>query len=67
MRPCHWETLYLYLSVSEQATTSVLIKESEDKQLLVYFISQILGNAEARYPYIEKLAYDLVISTQGLF
>lgn len=52
--------------MSEQAIASVLIREFEDKQSLVYFVSWILRDAEIRYSYIEKLAYALVITTQKL-
>lgn len=64
--PTPGEALYMYLSVSQQVVDSILIRESKDKQLPVYFISRVLRGAEVRYSYIEKLAYTLVISTRKL-
>lgn len=58
--PSTGEALYLYLSVSDQAIASVLIKEG-DKQQPVYFVSKVLDEAEMRYSHIEKVAFALVI------
>lgn len=44
--PTPGETLYLYLSVSEQAIASILLREAKTKQLSVYFVSRILRDAE---------------------
>lgn len=48
------DVLYMYLSVSEQVISSVLIKESKDKQLPIYFVSRILCDGKIRYPYTES-------------
>lgn len=37
--PVSSEVLYMYLSASQQAGTLVLVRDSEDKQLQVYFVS----------------------------
>lgn len=44
--PTPSKTLYLYLSVSEQAIASILLREAKTKQLSVYFVSRILRDAE---------------------
>lgn len=63
--PSTSETLYLYLSVSEQVVASVLIKE-ENKQQPVYFVSKVLHEAKTRYSRIEKLAFTLVVIARKL-
>lgn len=60
------ETLYLYLSISDLAVTSMLIREKGVKQHPIYFVSKVLHDAETRYSNIEKLAYALVISARKL-
>lgn len=64
--PVSGEELYMYLSVSQQVVALVLVKDSEGKQLPIYFVSWVLRDAKVRYSLIEKLAYSLVISTRKL-
>ncbi|KAL0405810.1 UNVERIFIED_CONTAM: hypothetical protein Slati_3894900 [Sesamum latifolium] len=40
VKPSPGETLYLYLSVAPQATSSVLIREENGKQLPIYYVSK---------------------------
>ncbi|XP_025662052.1 uncharacterized protein [Arachis hypogaea] len=65
-KPKIGETLYLYLSITDTAISSVLVTEDERGQLPVYFISKSLQNAELHYPRLEKLAYALVFSARRL-
>ena len=59
--------MYLYLAISAEAVTSVLVKEDEGKiQRSLYYISKVLHGAEVRYLNLEKMIYALVISTQRL-
>ena len=60
------EPIYIYLSVSEKAISSVLVKEEEKQQKPVYYVSKALQGAEVRYQKIEKLALTLVISVRKL-
>ncbi|KAL0356123.1 UNVERIFIED_CONTAM: Retrovirus-related Pol polyprotein from transposon opus [Sesamum radiatum] len=66
VNPKQGETLFLYLVVSEQAVSTVLISESEKVQNPVYYVSKMLQGAEKRYTQIEKLALALVITARKL-
>ncbi|KAL0456229.1 UNVERIFIED_CONTAM: hypothetical protein Slati_0962100 [Sesamum latifolium] len=50
------DTLYLYLSATSQAVSSVLIREDEGKQMPIYYVSTVLNGSESRYTSIEKMA-----------
>ncbi|XP_072087192.1 uncharacterized protein [Arachis hypogaea] len=65
-KPNIGEPLYLYLSVTDIAVSSVLVAEKERTQQPVYFVSKSLQNAELRYLRLEKLAYALVFSARRL-
>ncbi|XP_022158215.1 uncharacterized protein LOC111024751 [Momordica charantia] len=65
-KPLPGDVLYLYLAVSENAVSSVLVREAEGRQSPVYYTSKSLTEAEARYPYVEKLALALVTSARRL-
>ncbi|XP_057746654.1 uncharacterized protein LOC130965914 [Arachis stenosperma] len=58
--------LYLYLSVTNHAISSVLVTETGKQHHPVYFISKSLQQAEVRYPRIEKLALALIIMARQL-
>ncbi|XP_024021322.1 uncharacterized protein LOC112091560 [Morus notabilis] len=59
-KPITNKELSLYLSVSQHAESSVLIREEEKVQLLVYYVSKRLIDAESRYTEIEQLALALM-------
>ncbi|KAK3038390.1 hypothetical protein RJ639_030290 [Escallonia herrerae] len=65
-KPVIGEDLFLYLSISEVAVSTVLIREEEGKQRPVYYISKVLQDVETRYPRIDKVALALVISARKL-
>ncbi|KAL0366176.1 UNVERIFIED_CONTAM: Polyprotein P3 [Sesamum radiatum] len=60
------EVLFLYLVISEEAVSSVLVREQEKKQNPVYYVSKMLQGAEKRYTQIEKLALVLIVTTKKL-
>ncbi|KAL0449334.1 UNVERIFIED_CONTAM: hypothetical protein Slati_1489800 [Sesamum latifolium] len=62
VKPCPGDTLYLYLSMPPQAVSSVLVREEEGKQMLIYYVSKVLNGAEGRYAPIEKMALALVVT-----
>ncbi|XP_071695092.1 uncharacterized protein [Rutidosis leptorrhynchoides] len=64
--PIAGETLILYLAVSREAVSSVLVAEQGDTQMPIYFVSKALSGSELNYLPIEKLVYALVISAQRL-
>lgn len=51
------DVLYLYLVVSEEVVTAVLIKEENDIQKSVYYTNKVLHGAEIRYKKVEKFAF----------
>ncbi|GAU10607.1 hypothetical protein TSUD_419680 [Trifolium subterraneum] len=55
-RPVEGEKLYLYLAVASEAISAVLIRETEQGQKPVYFVSRALQGPELRYLQIEKIA-----------
>ncbi|KAL0441204.1 UNVERIFIED_CONTAM: Retrovirus-related Pol polyprotein from transposon gypsy [Sesamum radiatum] len=65
-KPETGETLYLYLAVSENAVSSVLVRQENREHLPVYYVSKVLQGAEPRYSQIEKLALSLVIAARKL-
>ena len=60
------EELYLYLTVTPYAVSSVLIREEGRVQKPVYYTSRALRGAEGRYLLIEKLAFSLVTASRKL-
>ncbi|KAK3035593.1 hypothetical protein RJ639_033185 [Escallonia herrerae] len=65
-KPVTGEDLFLYLSISEVAVSTILIWEEEGKRRPVYYISKVLQDVETRYPRIDKVALALVISARKL-
>ncbi|GKV11423.1 hypothetical protein SLEP1_g22684 [Rubroshorea leprosula] len=60
------EILYLYLGISDEAISSVLVREEGKQQKPVYYISSMLHRAEIRYSIAEKAALAVVISVRKL-
>ncbi|XP_074373680.1 uncharacterized protein LOC141714031 [Apium graveolens] len=60
------EPLYLYLSAGAQSVGSALIREENGTQQPVYYVSQVLKDAETRYPRLEKFAFALVTTSRKL-
>ncbi|XP_074361085.1 uncharacterized protein LOC141701300 [Apium graveolens] len=60
------EPLYLYIAAGERAVSSALIREENGSQSPVYYVSQVLKDAETRYPNLEKFALALVHSSRKL-
>ncbi|XP_063942814.1 uncharacterized protein LOC135150442 [Daucus carota subsp. sativus] len=65
-KPTEGEALILYLGVSEFSISAVLIKEEEQAQQPVYYVSNRLLDAETRYSNMEKLAYALILASRKL-
>ncbi|KAL0355605.1 UNVERIFIED_CONTAM: hypothetical protein Sradi_4007400 [Sesamum radiatum] len=62
VKPVPGDTLYLYISSTPQAFSSVLVREEEGNQTPIYYVSKVLNGAESRYPPIEKMALALIIT-----
>ena len=56
----------MYLSVSDHAVSSVLIREDNGQQRPIYYTSKTLLDAETRYLQLEKLALALVSASRKL-
>jgi len=66
VKPKLGDPLILYLAVSENACSSVLVQEVRKEQRPVYFTSKVLHGAEVRYQKIEKVALALISSARKL-
>ena len=64
--PNQSEILYLYLSATNDDIALVLVREEENEQMPIYYVSKVLRGAEQRYPIIKKIAYAVVISKARL-
>ena len=65
-KPRIGEDLTLYLSVSENAISSMLVRDEAMAQTPIYYVSKALQDGETRYPEIEKLALALVVAARKL-
>ncbi|KAK0589524.1 hypothetical protein LWI29_015415 [Acer saccharum] len=65
-KPKDDETLLVYLAVSDTAVSVVLVREEDNNQHPVYYISKALLDAETRYSRLEKLALALVVTARKL-
>ncbi|WJX56033.1 hypothetical protein P8452_41732 [Trifolium repens] len=65
-RPVQGETLFLYLAVAHEAVNAVLIRETEQGQKPVYFVSKALQGPELRYLQIEKMDLAIVTTARKL-
>ncbi|GAU45897.1 hypothetical protein TSUD_24990 [Trifolium subterraneum] len=65
-RPVEGEKLYLYLAVASEAISAVLIRETEQGQKHVYFVSRALQGPELRYLQIEKIALAVIMAARKL-
>ncbi|XP_075524547.1 uncharacterized protein LOC142556948 [Primulina tabacum] len=64
-KPKPGEKLWVYLSATEIAVSSVLIKEGAD-QKPIYYVSHALRGAELKYSELEKVALALVMTARKL-
>ncbi|XXG78142.1 hypothetical protein AAC387_Pa08g2147 [Persea americana] len=64
--PTFGEALFLYLSVSDHAVSSVLIREDNGQQRPIYYTSKTMLDAETRYLKLKKLALALVSASRKL-
>ena len=59
-------SLRFYLAVSDYSISVVLVKEDEEGQSPIYYVSKRLLDAETHYTSMEKLVYALVHATRKL-
>ncbi|RDX78360.1 Retrovirus-related Pol polyprotein from transposon 17.6, partial [Mucuna pruriens] len=65
-RPKPGMLLCLYISISDNAVSSVMIQEEKGEQRQVYFTSKVLQGPERRYQKIEKAALAVVKASRCL-
>ncbi|XP_057730619.1 uncharacterized protein LOC130945949 [Arachis stenosperma] len=65
-KPEQGKPLLLFLSISANTISSVLVTDTGNEQHPVYFVSKVLQGAELRYPTIEKLALGLIMIARRL-
>jgi hypothetical protein len=58
---------YVYLSVGDTSTASVVIQVHDDKERVVFYLSRRMLDAETRYPDIEKLCFCLFFKRTKLW
>ncbi|XP_071739731.1 uncharacterized protein [Rutidosis leptorrhynchoides] len=64
--PKDGEILILYLAISKEAISSVLIAERNDVQMPIYFVSKVLQLSETNYPPLHRMVYALVHTVRRL-
>ena len=64
--PTEGELLTLYIVVSDFSTNTVLVRDKDRVQHLVYYFSRALRGAKERYPWMEKLILALVTAARNL-
>jgi len=60
------QPIIVYLSVSKEAVSVVLVQEEEKEEWPIYFVSQTLHAIETRYQMIEKVALALVLTAKQI-
>lgn len=64
--PILGKTLTIYSSTSRLVVSAILVENRDEKQILVYFVSQVLQEEDIRYSDPEKLAISLANTTRQL-
>ncbi|GKV40452.1 hypothetical protein SLEP1_g48097 [Rubroshorea leprosula] len=65
-KPVEGESLYLYLGVTVEAISSVLLREENKNQKPICYVSKVLQGAEQNYLVAEKAAFALVYTARKL-
>ena len=58
--------LYVYLTVSEQAVSVVLVRKEDKVQWPIFYVNKALLDAETNYTEIEKLFRALLVAAKKL-
>ncbi|GKV23707.1 hypothetical protein SLEP1_g33406 [Rubroshorea leprosula] len=66
IEPVEGESLYLYMGVTGEVVSSVLLREENKNQKPICYVSKVLQGAEQNYPLAEKAAFALVYTARKL-
>ena len=66
VNPAKGEKLFVYLVVSPQVVSAVLLDKTESMQVPVYFVSHVLKDAECRCSLVEKFGLALLMASRKL-
>lgn len=66
VKPIDGGPLIIYLSVSSNAVSVVLVKDLNGDQHPIYYVSKSLPDPETRYSYLENLILSLVTTSTKL-
>ncbi|KAK3029173.1 hypothetical protein RJ639_039728 [Escallonia herrerae] len=65
-KPFPGKDLFMYLSVTEVAVSTVLVRNGDGVQKPIYYVSKVLQDVEIRYPKIDRIALALITSARRL-
>ncbi|GKV35867.1 hypothetical protein SLEP1_g44073 [Rubroshorea leprosula] len=65
-KPIERESLCLYLGVTEEAVSSVLLREENRNQKPICYVSKVLQGAEQNYPLAENVTFALILQKPEL-
>ncbi|XP_022853600.1 uncharacterized protein LOC111375040 [Olea europaea var. sylvestris] len=65
-KPEPGDTLLLYLAVSQNTISGILVKGINRAQQPIYYVSKVLLDAETRYTLADQLAFALIVAARKL-
>ncbi|GKV04619.1 hypothetical protein SLEP1_g16762 [Rubroshorea leprosula] len=65
-KPVEGESLYLYLGVTKEVISSILLREENKHQKPICYVSKVLQGAEQNYPLAKKAVFALVYTARKL-
>lgn len=66
MHPIEGSPLYLYLSITNESISLVLIQETDKAERHVHFVSKVFKGAESQYYNIERVSLAVMIIVRKL-